>query len=274
MIKNVLILFFITSVAGQAIAQQVISGKVTDLKGNPLPYVNIGIKGGKTGTVSNREGVYTLTFPDEFLKDSITFSCIGFQEKAYIGSDLSGKKNMKIMLTEKVALLKEVTISNVKRKTRKLGITGRTPMISIPTSSLTSTDIFEQARLIHLPSPAKILNANIFLISDDAREVTIRVNFYGFKNGQPTERLIEKNIVKQKVIKKGWLTIDLSDQDIYIDNDFVVSFEYLPNSTTDNKRIVFGAKLGASDSWLRSNSLGVWRKNELGGATMYVTAEM
>jgi len=274
MIKNVLILFFISFFAGQATAQQVIIGKVTDLKGSPLPYVNIGIKGGKTGTVSNREGVYTLTIPDQLLQDTVTFSCIGFEEKSIVAGDLSKNNNMKIMLTEKVALLKEVTVSNAKRKTRKLGITGRTPMISIPTSSLTSTDIFEQARLIHLSSPAKILNANIFLISDDAREVTIRVNFYGFKNGQPTGRLIEKNIVKQKVIKKGWLTIDLSDQDIYIDNDFVVSFEYLPSSTTDNKRIVFGAKLGASDSWLRSNSLGVWRKNELGGATMYVTAEM
>lgn len=271
--KNLLLLF-LTLVTSHVFAQQVISGKVTDLKGNPLPYVNIGIKGGNTGTVSTREGVYTLTLPDWLLKDTITFSCIGFNELNFAGYDLMKSNNFQITMIEKVALLNEVTVSNTKRKIHKLGITGRTPMISIPTSSLTSTDIFEQARLIHLKSPAKILNANIFLISDDAREVTIRVNFYGFKDGFPTGRLIEKNIIKQKVIKKGWLSIDLSNEDIYIDNDFVVSFEYLPNSTTDNKRIVFGAKLGASDSWLRSNSLGIWRKNELGGATMYVTAEL
>jgi len=272
--KQVLILVFMALVVGQAKAQQVISGKITDLKGNPLPYVNIGIKGGKTGTVSNSDGLYTLSIPDQLLKDSVTFSCIGFQEQSFIGSDLSKKNNTQIKLIEKVALLNEVKISNTKRKIRKLGITGRTPMISIPTSSLRSTDIFEQARLIHLKSPAKILNANIFLISDDEREVTIRVNFYGFKDGLPSGRLIEKNIIKQKVLKKGWLSIDLSNDDIYIDDDFVVSFEYLPSATTDNKRIVFGAKLGASDSWLRSSSLGIWRKNELGGATMYVTAEM
>jgi len=272
--KQVLILVFMALVVGQAKAQQIISGKITDLKGNPLPYVNIGIKGGKTGTVSNSEGLYTLNIPDQLLKDSVTFSCIGFLEQSFIGSDLSKKNNTQIKLIEKVALLNEVKISNAKRKIRKLGITGRTPMISIPTSSLRSTDIFEQARLIHLKSPAKILNANIFLISDDEREVTIRVNFYGFKDGLPSGRLIEKNIIKQKVLKKGWLAIDLSNDDIYIDDDFVVSFEYLPSSTTDNKRIVFGAKLGASDSWLRSSSLGIWRKNELGGATMYVTAEM
>lgn len=274
MLKNVTLLFIITAFIGRAEAQQLISGKITDRKGNPLPYVNIGIKGGKNGTVSNIDGVYTLSIPNQLLKDTVTFSCIGYQEQSFLANDLSSKNNRQITLTEKVALLNEVKISNVKRKIRKLGITGRTPMVSIPTSSLTSTDIFEQARLIHLQSPAKILNANIFLISDDEREVTIRVNFYAFKNGQPAERLIEKNIVKQMVLKKGWLSIDLSDQDVYIDHDFVVSFEYLPNGKTDNKRIVFAAKLGASDSWLRSNSLGVWRKNELGGATMYVTAEM
>lgn len=274
MLKNVILLLLVSTFIGKLEAQQLINGKITDHKGNPLPYVNIGIKGGKTGTVSSIDGVYTLNIPNQLLKDTVTFSCIGYQEQRFLANDLASKNNMQITLTEKVAMLNEVKISNAKRKIRKLGITGRTPMVSIPTSSLVSTDIFEQARLIHLKSPAKILNANIFLISDDEREVTIRVNFYAFKNGVPAERLIEKNIIKKMVLKKGWLSIDLSDQDIYIDDDFVVSFEYLPNGKTDNKRIVFGAKLGASDSWLRSNSLGVWRKNELGGATMYVTAEM
>ena len=209
MFKNAYLLLWLSLIAGQASAQQLITGKITDRNKNPLSYVNIGIKGGKIGTISNREGVFTLSLPDEILKDTVTFSCIGFKEQNFAGSDLARQKNMQLIMTEKVALLNEVTISNAKRKIRKLGITGRTPMISIPTSSLTSTDIFEQARLIHLSSPAKILNANIFLISDDAREVTIRVNFYGFKNGQPTGRLIEKNIVTQKTIRKGWLTIDL-----------------------------------------------------------------
>lgn len=272
--KNILLLLFMAVFLGQAMAQQLISGKITDLRGKPLPYVNIGIKGGKTGTVSNAAGLYTLSLPDELLSETITFSCIGFQEQTFFGNDLVKKNNLQITMTEKVAVLNEVKIRNTKRKLCKLGITGRTPMVSIPTSSLRSADIFEQARLIHLQSPAKILNANIFLISNDEREVTIRVNFYAFKNGLPAERLIEKNIIKRRVLKKGWLSIDLSDEDIYIDSDFVVSFEYLPDDTNDHQRIVFAAKLGASDSWLRSSSLGIWRKNELGGATMYVTAEM
>lgn len=269
-----LLLFIMTASIGQASAQQLISGKITDTKGNPLPYVNIGIKGGKTGTISSQDGNFSLSVPDELLHYTITFSCIGFQEQNYLAGDVLKKMKNQIVMTEKIATLNEVKISNLKRKTRKLGITGRTPMISIPTSSLRSTDIFEQARLIHLQSPSKILNANIFMLSDDDREVNIRINFYAFKNGEPASRLVEKNIIRKTAVKKGWFSIDLSKEDIYLEEDFVISFEYLPDGKSDHKRIVFGAKLGASDSWLRSSSLGIWHKNELGGASIYVTAEM
>ncbi|WP_316755032.1 carboxypeptidase-like regulatory domain-containing protein [Pedobacter aquatilis] len=273
--RTYLLLFLFTSAfLLKAKAQELISGKITDAKGGPLSYVNIGVKGGKIGTISDVKGNFKLSIPQDLLAESFTFSCIGFQEQTFSGTELAKQPNLQITLSEKIELLNEVKISNTKRKVRKLGITGRTPMVSIPTSSKTSTDIFEQARLIHLQSAAKILDASIFLISNDQREVTIRVNFYAFKNGMPAERLIEKSIIKRKILKKGWLSIDLSDEDIYIAQDFVVSFEYLPDGKEDNKRIVFAAKLGASDSWLRSNSLGLWRKNEVGGATMYVTAEM
>lgn len=274
MLKNTLILSLLVAFFNNASAQQSISGKVIHADKREIPYVNIGIKGGKTGTVSTTNGDFKLNINSELLKDSVTFSSVGFQEKSFLIKDLVGNDKLLITLNEKIAVLNEVRITNAKKKMRKLGITGRTPMVSIPTSSLQSTDVFEQARLIHLNSPAKIINANIFLISDDQREVNIRVNFYTFKNGLPAERLIEKSIIKRTKVQKGWLSIDLSKEDIYVDEDFVVSFEYLPEEKKDNKRIVFGAKIGAADSWLRSSSLGIWRKNELGGATIYVTAEM
>ena len=87
----------------------------------------------------------------------------------------------------------------------------------------------------------------------------------------PGKRLVEKSVVKKAIIKKGWFSIDLKDEAIYLNEDFVVSFEYLPS---EQKSIVFGAKLGAADSFLRNSSQGIWKKNELGGCTIYVTAEM
>ncbi|MFC3563542.1 carboxypeptidase-like regulatory domain-containing protein [Pedobacter jamesrossensis] len=254
-----------------AFGQSVISGYVKNSNGQILPYTNIGIKRGKIGTVSKEDGKFSISIPDSLSNDSLTFSSIGFRDKSYLIKSIANKKSIEAVLEEKINQLAEVTISNVKLKQYKLGITGRTPMVSIPTKSYQQNDILEQARLIRLKKPAKIMNANIFVLSESMKEVRIRLNFYAFENGLPGKRLIEKSIIKKAIIKNGWFTIDLKDEAIYLDEDFVVSFEYLPS---EQKSIVFAAKLGAANSFLRSSSQGVWIKNELGGCSIYVTAEM
>lgn len=258
-------------ITSAAFAQSVITGKVKSDKGVLLPYVNIGIKDGKFGTITSTDGKFSISVPDSLLKKTLTFSSVGYDEKSFVINSLIGKTNLEIVLNEKVTTLAEVSISNTKLKQYKLGITGRTPMVSIPTKSYQKNDILEQARLINLKKPAKILNANIFVISDTQKEVSIRLNFYAFTNGLPGKRLVEKSIIKKAIVKNGWFSIDLKDEAIYLDENFVVSFEYLPSN---QNLIVFGAKLGAADSYLRSSSLGVWRKNALGGCSIYVTAEM
>lgn len=258
-------------VISSAFSQAIISGQVKDSKGGVLPYANIGIKRGKTGTVSTTDGKFSISIVDSLLKDSLTFSSIGFKDKSLIISSLVGKKDVEIVLEEKIISLAEVKISNTKLKNYKLGITGRTPMVSIPSKSYQKTDVMEQARLIHLKKPAKIINANIFVISESMNDVSIRLNFYALENGMPGKRLIERSIIRKATIKKGWFNIDLKDEGIYLDEDFVVSFEYLPSAQNS---IVFGAKIGSSDSFLRNSSQGLWRKNVVGGCSIYVTAEM
>jgi hypothetical protein len=258
--------FFSTSL----LAQQTISGLVNTEKGSTIPYVNIGIKGSKTGTVSDIDGKFTLQIADSLLNDTLMFSSVGFEEKKMPIRKLVNSKNLTVILTESVTNLREVQISNRKRKTYKLGITGRTPMISIPSSSYQKNDIIEQARLLHVKEPVQILNANIFVLSDIKEDINVRINFYGFENGLPGNRVVEKSIIRKMQYQKGWQTFDLTNEEIYLDKDFVVSFEYLPSN---RKMISFGAKIGAADSYLRNNSQGTWRKNMAGGCSIYVTVE-
>lgn len=269
--KTVLINIIFLLTISSAFCQSIISGIVKDNNGKGLPYANIGIKGGKTGTVSTVDGKFSISIADSLVKDSLTFSSIGFKDKSFIMNSLINKKDLEITLEERIISLAEVKISKVKLKHHKLGITGRTPMVSIPAKSYQKTDIMEQARLIQLKKPTKLINANIFIISNSMNEVSIRLNFYAVENGMPGKRLIEKTIIRKAMLKNGWFSIDLKSEDIYIDEDFVVAFEYLPG--TQNS-IVFGAKLGAADSFLRNSSQGLWRKNLLGGCSIYVTAEM
>ncbi|MGA9649939.1 carboxypeptidase-like regulatory domain-containing protein [Pedobacter sp.] len=82
--RTYLLLFLFTSAfLLKAKAQQLISGKITDAKGATLSYVNIGVKGGKIGTISDVKGNFKLSIPQDLLAEPFTFSCIGFQEQTF-----------------------------------------------------------------------------------------------------------------------------------------------------------------------------------------------
>lgn len=58
--------------------QETVSGQVSDAStGEPLPGVNVVVKGTTTGTSTDREGNYELTVPS--LQDTLVFSFVGYQ---------------------------------------------------------------------------------------------------------------------------------------------------------------------------------------------------
>jgi hypothetical protein len=59
-----------------------VEGKILDGEGNPLPGVNILVKGTTLGTVTDAEGYYKLTFPDKFGGHEVQASFIGYQPVA------------------------------------------------------------------------------------------------------------------------------------------------------------------------------------------------
>jgi hypothetical protein len=267
--NKILLLIICCFFSHSIFAQKVISGQLKTIKGGGIPYVNIGIKESKTGTVSSVDGNFSLQIPDSLTNDTLTFSSVGFEDKKISIRDIV-VKDLKVVLVDKINLLDEVKITHKKRKTYKLGITGRSPFVSIPASSYQKNDVIEQARLMHLKEPVQVLNANIFVLSEIKEEVKVRINFYALENGLPGNRLVEKSIIRNIPSEKGWHVFDLTNENIHLAQDFVISFEYLPSN---RKTIFFAAKLGAADSYLRNNSLGKWRKNMVGGCSIYVTVQ-
>ncbi len=71
-----LIMVFAVSI-GSAMAQKKVTGKVTDASGAPLPGVTVFIKGTATGTVSNIDGDFTLSVPND--AKSLMLSFIGMK---------------------------------------------------------------------------------------------------------------------------------------------------------------------------------------------------
>jgi len=83
----------------------VINGKVTDDSNNPLPGVNVVIKGSTSGSVTDLNGKYSIIVPD--LKCVLVFSFVGYTTQEIQVSD---KKVINVTLKEEIKKLDEVVI--------------------------------------------------------------------------------------------------------------------------------------------------------------------
>lgn len=66
--------------------QVVVSGKVQDETGQPLAGVTILVKGNQTGAISDKNGNFSLTVPDE--NSALTFTFIGFETQELKAKDI------------------------------------------------------------------------------------------------------------------------------------------------------------------------------------------
>lgn len=100
---NLLVVFLIISVTG--FGQSLISGKVTDEKGQPIPGVNILLKGTTHGAVTDADGVYTL---EQVPADgNLVFSFIGYNT---VESAVAGRTTIDISLSPDITTLEEVVV--------------------------------------------------------------------------------------------------------------------------------------------------------------------
>src|SRR3954466_8784783 len=112
-------------IAGSALAQTKITGKVTDEKtGNPLPGVTVAVKGSNRGTATSPTGTFSL----EAKKGEIlVFSFVGYAQQDVTLADAA---NLSVVLTEKVGSLDEVVVTGYATQ-RKKDLTGAVSVVNV-----------------------------------------------------------------------------------------------------------------------------------------------
>jgi hypothetical protein len=106
MIKTLLLLLVSVNLFGQKI-----KGQVSDNEGNPVPYAHVTTINGQ-GTITNENGWFELfiSIDNEVI---LRISCIGFEKKE-ININTKDTDNIKIELTPKIYLLKDILVSSKK----------------------------------------------------------------------------------------------------------------------------------------------------------------
>ncbi|PST83163.1 SusC/RagA family TonB-linked outer membrane protein [Pedobacter yulinensis] len=100
--------------ASVALAQQAVTGKVTDLKGEAMPGVTVRLKNSTSGVVTNASGIYSIGISDA--KSVLSFSFLGYKTQEVA---LNGRTTLDVQLTEDRASLEDVVVigyGEVKRK--------------------------------------------------------------------------------------------------------------------------------------------------------------
>ncbi|WP_229312115.1 SusC/RagA family TonB-linked outer membrane protein [Larkinella punicea] len=115
-----------------------ITGVVKDAKGEPLPGVNVLIKGTKTGTVSDIKGTFRLNLPKG--DETLIFSYIGFKTQEV---PVRGRTTFAVQLEEDAAALSEVVVVGygVQKKVSLTGAVATIDMKSVqdlPVNSLSA----------------------------------------------------------------------------------------------------------------------------------------
>ncbi len=112
------------SPANSAKVDITISGKVTDEGNQPIPGVNILLKGTTTGTTSDGNGAYSLTVPDE--NGVLVFSFIGYATQEV---SINNRTIIDVTLASDAVALSEIVVTGYGTQSKR-DITGSVSTIS------------------------------------------------------------------------------------------------------------------------------------------------
>lgn len=252
-----------------------ISGHVVDQEGQSLSYVNIGIVGTATGTVSDESGQFTLyiksSIIEDELPDTIRFSMIGYADQNYNLNQLTEQKEkLRVVLAQRSFDLEEVIVrpafKNFITKGKTKTSTKRNVNFAIssrPRQNL-GTEIGKRFKVKN--KTTQIEKIKFYIAKNNFDTARFRVQVYKTKKGKPGDHLNHEDIIIDVLDKKtGWVEFDLSDYQLTTQKDFIISLQWIDHSS--NGKILampiifpsFGGnhyyKFGSQDRWKRFKNM-------------------
>jgi hypothetical protein len=257
--KTIFIIIF-ASIGFITSAQITLEGKVIDaITKISIPYVNIGIPSLGKGTVSDFNGDYQLQTNSKV--DKITFSSIGYKSMNIEPEDLISKPIVELeQATYKINPVKIQALRFAEEEIR-LGMKNKNRGHSIGFGSAQlGTEI---ASAIKVKKPTYIKSAHFVLNHVKGDSLLFRVNIYNYEDGKIGDKALLNNVYIKEKQKKGVISVDLSEYELILDHDVLLSLEWLRNfDELGNKEITFDTKKGKKIKgiFVKYSSIGTFEK--------------
>ncbi|WP_170252613.1 carboxypeptidase-like regulatory domain-containing protein [Adhaeribacter aerolatus] len=222
----------------QDLSTTTLTGTVQDDKNKVLSYVSVGVVNEETGTVTNELGKFILQIKPENGQGIIRFSFIGHEtvelKVADAISQFAKQKTLAIILKAKPSEIKEVNV-DAKRwitsvKGGKVGPEATFHQAFMRTPGTLEEHLGREVALLinNRKKQAFLKKLNFCINTNRYDDVKFRLNIYSVNNGRPHENILKENIYLELTDKKtGWVEMDLEPYNIYLEDDFVVSLEWI-----------------------------------------------
>jgi len=226
----------------------------------PIPFVNIGFLDKGIGTVSDQDGHVFLQYDEATIaKNSIIqLSSLGYKTIQLSVDQLFEllTKSNTIFMDATIYELETAKIVAEKRKKKTIGNPyGHTGVIGYwKDATALGGEIATKIKIRHKNTKLLQLKFNIHENSTDS--LLIRVNIYESKKEKPGTNILTSNIYHTITKRKGEETIDLTNYNITVYDDIIVSLELIKVYGEDIEFSINASK--NSRSYLRYISQDTW----------------
>lgn len=248
----------ITSAFSQNEKHLLIKGKVRS-ETEQLMYVTLGIVNENIGTISGQTGYFELKIPNRLINKKLTVSHVGYETGHFRLDSLTQLDAVDISLRESAVELEDVVITadGLKPITKTYGIVRKYDSFAWIQDGDAGSEI---VTLIQPKEEIFLEYVAVNVYNMDKQEFTLLLNLYSRDEdtGLPSGQLLKKQMIINSNKKKGWLEVNLKEQQLLLAEPFFVGFQW---TNMDDPVPMVGVKPGKSDeSLLRTQAFGEWQQ--------------
>lgn len=227
---NFLFIIFLSAI----IQAQTISGTIVSKEDQQLiPYAKIGVENEATGTFSDDNGAFSIDLSSSDSQNNVVIAVPGYETFTEKVQKFKQQNPKQILLQEKTKLIETVAINPKKLIDKNWGVNTKTKSVTYNVNPELNKENFlgETALEFNTKKRAKIKNINLNIAEfNSEKPVILRYTIYNDEKNRPGKSLLEEEItieLTQDKIKDGVFTLDVNDQNIWVQGKFYVGIQFV-----------------------------------------------
>ncbi len=230
---------------------------------NPIEFANVGFLNKNLGTLSDNDGYFNIGYKTNLINDldTLKVSATGYYDFPIPVSKLKSLLDKRQIIFLNPKMLEKTTTLTDKEiwNDSFLGHQSPNPMLSASITDLLDLG-GELVTLIPVFPQKTRLKKFQFYINNITDSIKVGINIYAANNNQIGEKLINSKILQVIQSKTGKQTVDLTNENIIVDNDIFIGLEIL-EVFGDSVQVEIAAAKRRGISFMRHSSQASWEKH-------------